>query len=205
MRKFGKKDVKVISREIAYDGIFKILRYHVQHNRFEGGHTKTFTREVFARGDASGVLLYDPDLEKVVLVEQFRPGVLEHDDNPFLIEVVAGMIDDNETPASAVIREAEEEAGVVIKDPILIKDYYSTPGGASERIYLYCARVDSSKMGGIYGHDHDNENIRLHILTLRKAMNMVEKNKIKNALAIIALYWLQRNRPKLRKLWQIKK
>ena len=103
--------VHILDKTVCYDGFFRIERYRLRHQLFRGGWSREITRELFERGHAAAVLPYDPLLDAVVLIEQFRIGALETPGDPWLLEIVAGVIDKpDETPEDVVRREAVEEA-----------------------------------------------------------------------------------------------
>ncbi|MEC9409465.1 MAG: NUDIX domain-containing protein, partial [Pseudomonadota bacterium] len=106
-------DVVVEAKEVAYQGFFRMEKLTLRHKRFNGEWMGPFTRELFERGQAVCVLLFDPRKDAVVLLEQFRVGALEDERSPWLIELVAGMVDEGETPEDVALRESEEEAGTV--------------------------------------------------------------------------------------------
>ncbi len=163
-----------------------------------------FTREVLHREPGIGVLLYDPHLDKVLMVEQFRVGCLEDRVNgPWALELVAGLLEAGETPDGVARREVGEEAGVVIGVGagrlLRICEYYNSPGGSSEKLTVFCARFDARKAGGIFGVDTEAENIRTVILGRQDALDAVVSGRINNAMSIIALQWLQLNLAEVRK------
>ncbi len=197
-----KNDVTVEKLETAFQGYFRIDRYHVSHRTFDGGRTPVFTRELFERGHAVVVLPYDPVSDRVVLIEQFRIGALAAGwENPWLLEVVAGIVDPGETPEQVALREMQEEAGAQVRDMVYITRYLASPGGTSESVWLYCARVDADSIGGNHGLAHEHEDIRALTVPAEKAFAMVANGRINNAAAIIALQWLQLHRQELRTRW----
>ena len=143
--------VHILDKTVCYDGFFRIERYRLRHQLFRGGWSREITRELFERGHAAAVLPYDPLLDAVVLIEQFRIGALETPGDPWLLEIVAGVIDKpDETPEDVVRREAVEEANCVIQDIVHICDYFVSPGGTSECISLFCGKVDAAGVGGVW-------------------------------------------------------
>ncbi len=68
-------DVEILHEEDVFRGFFRLTRFKLRHRLFGGGWSDIFTRELFRRRDAVGVLLYDPQRDCVALVEQFRVGV----------------------------------------------------------------------------------------------------------------------------------
>ena len=188
------EDFKLVSHEIAYNGYFKIEKYRFQHRLFQGGFSNIIQREIFERGQAAAVLPYDPTRDEVVLIEQFRIGALKDKQSPWLLEIVAGIIEDGETPEDLVMREAKEEAGVTLKNLTRICHFWVSPGGTTESVTLYCGEIDSSQAGGIHGLDEENEDIRVHILKFDEAYQMIQTGQINNPPAIIALQWLMLKR-----------
>jgi ADP-ribose pyrophosphatase len=195
---FSKDDCKIIAKESLHDGFFKVDRFNIQHQLYAGGHSETFSRELFERGEAAAVLLYDTTADVVILTEQFRIGAaFDSETSPWLLEVVAGMVETGEQPDDVARREAQEEAGCIIHDLIPISSYWSSPGGTSEKIHLYCALLDSQGVGGIHGLDHEQEDILVRTIPFEQAYNAIASGEINNAATIIALQWLKLNQETL--------
>jgi|TARA_B110000196_G_scaffold3748_1_gene3281 ADP-ribose pyrophosphatase len=191
--KFNQQDHKTVLTQRLHDGFFKVDRYQVEHELFAGGRTEAFSRELFERGEASAVLLYDPKKDLVVLTEQYRIGAAldKQQGSPWLLEVVAGMMEEGESAEEVARREAEEEAGCHLNQLIPISSYWSSPGGTSEKVHLYCALIDSTGLGGIHGLDHEQEDILVRVLPFQVAFDGIESGAINNAATIIALQWLK--------------
>jgi ADP-ribose pyrophosphatase len=201
---FSQNDYEIIKRESLYQGVFRLARYHIRQRKFNGEWSNVFTRELFERPSAAAILPYDPVLDCVILIEQFRTGAIANPQNPWLIEVVAGIYDETENPADVAKRECIEEAGSVALDLYPICEYFVSPGGSNEYLHLYCGRVDASDAGGIHGLADENEDIRAFTISLDDAIGMLQEGKIKTSPAIISLQWLQLNREWLKQLWQTK-
>jgi len=197
------KEFKVINREVAYKGFFRLEKYQLQHSLFQGGWSEEITRELFMRGNCVAVLLYDPKRDEVVLIEQFRAGAILNPDRAWLLEIVAGAIEEGETAEEVAYRESVEEAGCEIKDLSLINEFYTTPGGASERISLFLGIVDTAGVGGIHGLDHEDEDILVTTEKFDEVFQMVEDGRIESGIPIIAIQWLYINRDKVRKKWLV--
>jgi ADP-ribose pyrophosphatase len=188
-------DVEIIEQTAVFQGYFRIDRYDLRFRMFGGGWTPAVRREIFERGHAVGLLLYDPARDQVGLCEQFRPGAFAAGwDNPWLIEIPAGIIDAGQTPESVAIREAEEETGVIISDPRPICRYLVTPGGSSESMQLFLAKVDSSLLAGVHGLPEEAEDIRVFAVPTDQALAWIEEGRICNSMTIIALQWLALHR-----------
>lgn len=193
---FHQKDHKVLAKERLHDGFFKIDRFDIQHKLFAGGHTEVFSRELFERGEASAVLLYDDKNDTVVLTEQYRIGAAfdSQQASPWLLEVVAGMLEPGEMPEEVARREAIEEANCIVDKLIPISSYWSSPGGTSEKVHLYCALVDSTQLGGIHGLEAENEDILVRVIPFDQAYDSIATGEINNAATLIALQWLKINK-----------
>lgn len=200
-QEFSQKDLKILEKHTVYRGYFSIEKYSVQYRLFAGGWSKPVTREVFERGQAAAALLFDPVLNKIVLIEQFRVGVLGKNENPWLLELVAGIIDAGETPEQVALRETQEEAGLAAKQLMSICEYWASPGVCTETITLFCARVDASNAGGIHGLAEEQEDIRVHVIDTAIAYALVTNGTIKNAPTIIALQWLQLHEQTVKEKW----
>ena len=207
MGKFSVDDVEILSSENTYQGFFQIRTLTLKHRLFEGGWSQPIIRELFERNDAVGVLLFDPVLNSVALVEQFRVGVLGSDiaqrqqKTPWLLELVAGLIDKDETPESVAVRESIEEAGSIVEQLEPICNYYSSPGGSNEFFYLFAGKADLSKVGGVHGLESEGEDIRVHVLTVEALWQLLARGELNNAHTLIAAQWLQLNHQRLRQLW----
>lgn len=194
--------VEVLEKTTPFKGYFQVDLYRLRHRKFDGGWTEEMTREIFERGHAAAVLLYDPARDTVVLIEQFRPGAYAAGMEPWLIEVVAGIIDPGETPEDVVRREAMEEAGCTVTDLHSIGRYLATPGGSTETLALFCGRVDSRGAGGIHGLDHEHEDIRVLPLSRTEALERLGRGEITNLPAVAALQWLALNHTELMRIWE---
>jgi ADP-ribose pyrophosphatase len=198
----GPEDVEILHREVAWQGFFRIERFRVRHRLFAGGWSRELEREVFERGTAAGILLYDPDRDAVVLIEQFRLPAYLAGFAPWQLEIVAGIVDRGRSPEAVARDEAVEEAGVEVAGDILpIHRFLPSPGGSTETVALFCGRVDSRGACGIHGLVDENEDIRVHVLPWREALTLVRRGAIENAFSLIALYWLKEHRLRLRKRW----
>jgi ADP-ribose pyrophosphatase len=194
--------VELLERTTAYDGYFKIIRYRLRHRLFSGGMGPDLTREVFERGQAAAVLPYDPVRDQVVLVEQFRVGAYAAgDDEPWLIEPVAGIIEPDERPGDVAAREAKEEAGLVVTDLIPACEYFVSPGGATEICKVFIGRVDATGAGGVHGLADEGEDIRVHVVTLDEALAWHAEGRLRVASTLVAVQWLALHRGEVRSRW----
>ncbi len=194
-----KKKWQVLDQEISFQGFFRLVKYKIRHELFAGGWSAPIEREILERGHAAAVLPYDAKTDSVLLIEQFRAGAMNDKNGPWLVEFIAGMVEEGETAEDVVRREAIEEAGITLQDIHYITTYYPTPGGCSETISLYWAHADLSKAGGYFGLSSEGEDIRAFVLSFKDALALVDDGKLNNSLAIILLLWFQRIRQSLLK------
>ncbi|EGQ8160378.1 ADP-ribose diphosphatase [Vibrio parahaemolyticus] len=197
---FTSRDVEIISKESVFEGFFKMVKYRFKHKLFAGGWSDVVEREMFERGHAAAMLPYDPKTDQVVIIEQIRIGALEHE-HPWQLEIVAGMIDRDESAEEVIRREAEEEAGITVGRVASVTSYYPSSGGCSEKLDVFVGEVDASKAHGIHGLDYEDEDIRVHVLSREQAYQWVKDGRFENGASIIALQWLQLNHQELRSQW----
>ena len=184
-------DVEIIARETAYQGYFRIDRYRLRHRHFDGRMGGAHLREVFERGHAAALIPYDPVLDQVVLIEQFRIGAYAAGQPPWLTEIVAGIIEDGEAAEQVVRRELMEEAGLeLIGAPEPVAEFLVSPGCSTETVTVFCGRVDATGAGGIHGLEHENEDIRVLAMSFAAAMARLEAGRSGNTPGIIVLQWL---------------
>ena len=191
---FDKNDVKILNCESLYDGFFRCNKYTLKHKLFSGEWSQSIEREFFERGKAAALLAYDINKDAVILVEQFRFGAMTNKQSPWLFELIAGIIENDEEAQNVVKREAFEEAGLVIDKCQFMMSYFVSPGGTTETLDLFIANVDSTNVEGVFGLTEEGEDIRVHVVPRIQAYEWVKTGKINNAATIIGLQWLELNR-----------
>ena len=199
---FAKNDVEIIARETLYSGFFSMDLYRFRHRLFNGEMSGEIKREIFERGHAAVLLPYDPVRDEVVLVEQVRIAAYDTSETPWLLEMVAGMIEEGESVEDVARREALEEAGLVVGRTKPVLSYLASPGGTTERSSIMVGEVDATTAEGIHGLADENEDIRVHVVSRELAYQWVEEGKIDNAASVIALQWLQLHYQTLRHEWK---
>ncbi len=199
---FGPQDVRVLEQETVFSGYFSVRRLTLQHRCFGGGWSRPIVREVFDRGDCVGVLPYDPATDSVVMIEQFRPGAIRGDQSPWMLELIAGVIDSGESDEQVVHREAMEEAGCVMSELLPIATVIPSAGACSEQIRLFCGRVSRAAIGGIHGLAEEGEDILVHSVSRPDALAMLAADRVPNGHTLIALQWLQIHGDALRERWR---
>ncbi len=185
-----KKQWELLGEEPIYDGFYSLSRARFKHTKFNGGWTNEVDREVLNRGNVIGVLAHDQNTDAVALVEQFRLGARHEPNNPWLMEVIAGMVEPGEEPLEVAVREAREEAGLTLNTPRLVRQYYSSPSSTSEQVFVYYAETDLTGIGGVHGLDAEDEDILVHVVPADQAIQMLDTGVIKNAISVIAMQWI---------------
>lgn len=195
IHQFSQQDLQMIREEMVYQGHFQLKKMFFRHKLFSGEMSGEVVRELLIKGAASAVIAYDPDRDAVVLVEQVRIGAYDPngEHSPWLVELIAGMVDSGESPEEVAIRESQEEAGLTVSNLQHALSVWDSPGGTVERLHLFLGLVDSSQVGGVYGLAEENEDILVHVVSREQAYQWVEQGKIDNVIAVVGLQWLQLN------------
>jgi ADP-ribose pyrophosphatase len=197
------KKFEILKEATPFQGFFSVKQFDLRHTLYKGGWSQTITREVFHRGNCVAVLLYDPDRDEVVMIEQFRMGALQLPaEQAWLLEIVAGAIEEGETAENVAHRESFEEANCEIETLIKISEFFTSPGGTSELLTLFCGKVDTRDVGGLHGLASEDEDISVTAMTFDAAYQLLLDGKILSAIPIIALQWLYINRSQLRQDWK---
>lgn len=174
----------------------------VRHASYGGGVVAA-QRDTVQVGDRAAVLPFDPKRDLVLLIEQFRPaGALRADSGGWLIELPAGGIEPGEAEAAAARREAQEEAGVSLGRLERVGRPFNSPGEMALRTAIFVGEADLSAADGVFGASAEGEDIRAFATPFWEAMTALHRGDVDSAPAMIALYWLARNRERLQLLWR---
>lgn len=186
--------------EAVYEGFLKIRRHRLRHESFNGDWCEPVIRERIEGLRAVSILLYDPRVDRVVLIEQFRVGAMEHPHSSWLLETVGGYWGPGEQAADVARREAMEEAGCGLLALEPIGEFYVSPGVTSERIALFCGCVNAAAAGGVHGLTEEGEETRVVVLSRVEAIAELFK-RINSTSVLIALQWLTAHAERLRRDW----
>lgn len=184
------KDYTIVSADPITDGHLQLADIKYTHTMYSGKESPVRSAQVYHISDAVAVLPYDPVTGNVLLIEQFRIGAALKDDGR-QIEIVAGSIDEGESPEFAARREAKEEAGIEVSMLGYMLTYYPCSGLSDQAMHLYSVAMDLSDAGGVHGKQDEGEDIRVMIVHLNEAIEMVKRGEIKASAAIIALFQLK--------------
>ncbi len=190
-QEFSSDDVEVQTQQLLSDEYLKLSSYILRYRQFNGEWSAPIDRELVHRGSAVSVILYDPKLDTVVLVEQFRLGAIDDARSPWLLELVAGIVEIGEDYADVAVRETKEESGIKISQPREVFRYYTTPGICSEQVVLYFAECDSETALQFAGVESENEDIKVHVVPREAIMQRLNAGELRNVNTIVGLQWLQ--------------
>ena len=180
---------KIINKKKLHNGFFKLHDINFKHRKHDGSWSNKVSREVFGGAHVSTVLPYDPDKKKILLLKQFRAGAMKREENPILIEIVAGMIDEGETPEEAANRECFEETGCKINKLVDIYSYYPAPGSSESYYHFFLGEVKSFEGEKIFGKEDEDEDILVKSYTIEEVKNLLNEKKILNGVTLLALQW----------------
>lgn len=191
---FDRSDVVIENRELVFHGFIQVEKVSLRHRLFEQHHhTPSISRELVRRKQAAGVLLYDDHQQTFALIEQFRIGAIDDPNSPWQLEIIAGVLDGDETPESCIRRESLEESGCDISTLEHLFSFYPSAGACDEIFHLYSAPVSLPTHGGVFGLEEEGENIKLHIFPYDKLNTLLHNQRLRNAPVIIALQWLKQH------------
>ena len=197
-----RNDVELLREETLHQGFFQTVRFHLRHRLFAGGWTASLNRDVVLHGKVAAVIPYDPVRDSVVLIEQFRNGIYAAGDpQPWSVSIAAGVIEPGESATEMARRETLEETGCTVGRLEEALTFYSSPGGSSQHVTLFCGEVSAEGVGGYYGVAEEGEDIRAYEVPFSEAVRMVDQDTFDNAISIVGLQWLSRNHKSLRKRW----
>ena len=180
---------KIIEKKNLYSGFFNLNKFEFTHQKHDGTWTDKVEREVFSGAEVSTLLPFDPIRKEIILLQQFRAGVISRYDDDYLYEIVAGIIDKNELPEEAAKRECLEETGCNVNKIIPIQSYFPAPGSSESYYHLYLGHVNSFDGVKIMGLKTENEDILVKAFNINEVKEMLKNKKIKNGVTLIALQW----------------
>ena len=186
--------VKIISTEILSDNFFPLKKIQYEFKERDGA-IEELSREVYLSKNGAAVLLYNTEKNTVILTKQFRlPTYLNKNATGMMLEVCAGIVEENEDAEQAAIRETEEETGYRIKSVKKIFEMYSTPGSVSELLYYFVAEyTPQQKIDEGGGLDYENEDIEVIELAFDEAYDKIEFGEIKDAKTALLLQYAKIN------------
>ena len=193
--------VELLGTECLHEGFIRLVRYRLRHRLHAGGWSPELLRERVEGLGAASVLLYDPDRDEIVLVEQFRIGALGDEKGAWALETVGGYVAPGESAESVARREVREETGLEVLALEPVCEFFVSPGFSTERISLFCGRVDARDAGGVHGLPEEGEDILVRVVPAEDAMRQTGSPPFDSTSLIIGLQWLALNRERIRDQW----
>ena len=188
--------VTIEIKRLVHDGFLSLETALIKFQKIDGTMSEPVVRENCWRADSAAALVYDLNEKKVILVRQFRyPVFTVEPEEAWLLELPAGSITEGEDPKDAVMRELLEEVHIDVRreDVRFVGKCFSSPGGTSERIYIYAVECDLSdydkKIGGVA---EEHEDIQILLMPFRQVYEELSNEKIMDAKTILALQWLEK-------------
>ena len=167
--------------------------------KFNKTQSNVVKRCALVSSDAVIVLPYDPINDRVLLIEQFRTGpYVKGDNNPWVLEPIAGLVEKGESPEAAGLREAQEEAHLKIDKLELVARSYPSPGISTEFFHQYIGIASLPESTNLVsGLESESEDIRSHIFSYKEFSKMILEGEINVGPAILLGLWLSKNRKNL--------
>lgn len=178
------------------EGFRSYQRYRVTVLGADGTPT-TQTRDLLRGGRVIGVVPIDPERDEIVLIRQFRVAAHLASGKGEMIEIVAGLVEGDESVADAARRECMEEIGVAPARLVELFSFFPTPGLTDELATIFLAVVDASAVPERAGTAAEGEDIKPLRVDIDHAIAALAQGGISNGLLIIALQWLALNRTHL--------
>lgn len=180
-------EIKITETNLLSDNWYVLNKVTFDYQK-KDGTVESHIREVYDRGNGAAILLYNTAKKTVILTRQFRlPTFLNGNKTGMMIEVCAGLLD-QDNAEEAVIRETEEETGYRLTKVQKVIETYMSPGSVTEILYLFVGEYDESmKVNNGGGLDAEQENIEVLEYTFNEAYAMFESGEITDAKTIMLL------------------
>ncbi len=184
------KRIEISEETTVFKGFFNVERAQVAFERFDGNMSRESQLLAMERGDSVGALIHDVDSDQLILVKQFRYPTVTRNGPGWTMEIIAGGVRQNEAPEEAIKREIIEEVGYAVDAPRLISSFYLSPGGSTERLYLFFAAVsDKHKVSSGGGAAEENEDVEIVRLAPLELKRLVDTGGLIDAKTLIAALW----------------
>ena len=184
-----KSKFNILNKKILHNGFYKLHEITLKHKKHDGSWSTPIKREVFGGAQVATVLPFDPKTNKIILIDQFRSGILNKNHDPIIKEIVAGIINQGESPEETAKRECKEEIDCDVHKLIKVCSYYPTPGSSESYYHLFLGEVSSFEGIRIKGQKDENEDILARCYSIQEVKKLLMNNKIVNGLTLIALQW----------------
>lgn len=189
------KKIKILAKKLLYQGFNKIYAYDLAIASMDQqkAYRTLHQREVIQCFDSVFVLIYVPLVDSFILCQEFRVGVFcnRDQDDAYIYECVAGMIDKHASPEQIACAEVYEEAGIQVTALQQIAMVYASPGRMTEKTYVYYTEVGVVPNTGLYGLASEGEEIRTQLISRKEIYKMMDDMKIIDSMTLLALNWFR--------------
>ncbi|MBS1773890.1 MAG: NUDIX hydrolase [Bacteroidetes bacterium] len=184
------RKVNIIDRKLVLDDFYKMEETTFQYELPDGSMTEPVTRLCLLNRDSVAGVVFNTDTQKAILVRQFRYAGYVRGDG-WITEVVAGKLEHGSLPEDDMKREVIEEVGYETKRIEYITMVYASPGGSTERIFLYYIEVDNNgKVADGGGLEHESEHIEIIEYSIDELKMALKNNLIPDAKSVLACQYL---------------
>jgi len=178
--------VKLVDSQVLSNAWARLVQYTFDYQR-QDGQWQRQQREVYNRGDGAAILLYNLEQRTVILIKQFRMPVYLNDKQGFLIEVPAGVLE-QDNPDQTVIDETEQETGYRVSSLNRLYSTYVSPGSITERIHFYTASyTPEQRVSAGGGLDAEGEDIEVIEVGFDEAMQWISSGQIQDSKTVLLL------------------
>lgn len=157
----------------------------------ENGTLKTW--DVVKSHDSVSVLIYNKDNSSIIIVKQFRPAVFLRNNNGYMYELCAGLVDKNKPIEQIAIEEVYEECGYLIDKVTKIAEFYSSVGTTGSRQSIFYAEVYNKQKVSI-GGGIDSECIEIIEIPEAKMSDILKKINITPSLGFAFMWFILNKR-----------
>lgn len=184
---------KIVNKETLSVGFLKLFKLKVEQETAQHGSVEYF-RELIVRGNAAAILIRDPDTDELVFTRQYRASIDYNKEDPYILDIVAGMVDNGEEPIQSALREAEEESGCqnITNVQQIIPDFYPSSGGCNEKISIFYGEADLSKLPSFKGCKDEHEFIEIVKIPANEAINNL--HLFPTSITLLSLLWFTNQR-----------
>ncbi len=185
--------IEILGTKQVYAGWTKLL---VASLRLPDG--RTIEREIEDHGQGVCVLPYHPLRKTAVLVRQPRAPVLYAADRQETLEVIAGIIEQDDNADACMHREVMEEALLKLDSLEQVFTAWTMPGISTELMHFYLAQYSGAPRPDIRGGAaSENEDTLAVEIGLADLARMADAGELPDAKSLVLLQTLRLRRPDL--------
>jgi len=169
------------AKKVIAENPFLTLEEHRREEEGTGKHGYFF---ILHAPDWANIIAITEN-EEIVLIEQFRQG-----SDRVELEIPGGIIDEDEDPADAILRELAEETGYERTPSSQFKkigEVIPNPAFIQNKCYTYL--LTNARLTAETKFD-EHENIRVRLVHRSEIERLIRNGDIQHSLVIAAFYWM---------------